>query len=116
MENQLAANLKFVGVCLLVFAGLFLVAWVLEKKLCKNRKSLSDTHYISYVAVFSAMAGVLMLLEIPLFFAPSFYKMDLSELPVLICTFYLGPVAGVIAELLKVCIKLLLKKSPNNSD
>jgi len=102
-------NLKFVAVCLLIFAGLFLVAWYLEKRLCKNRKSLSDTHYITYVAVFSCMAGVLMLLEIPLFFAPGFYKMDLSELPVLICTFYLGPVAGVVSELLKIMIKLLLK-------
>ena len=102
-------NLKFIAVCLLIFAGLFLVAWFLEKKVCKNQKKLSDTHYITYVAIFSCMAGVLMLVAIPLFFAPGFYKMDLSELPVLICTFYLGPVAGVIAELLKVAIKLLLK-------
>ncbi|MBQ9249726.1 MAG: ECF transporter S component [Oscillospiraceae bacterium] len=102
-------NLKFVAVCLLIFAGLFLVAWLLEKKLSKNRKTLSDTHYITYVAIFSCMAGVLMLVEIPLFFAPGFYKMDLSELPILICTFYLGPVAGVISELVKVMIKLLLK-------
>ena len=50
-----------------------------------------------------------MLFEIPLLFAPSFYKLDLSELPVLICTFYLGPVAGVVSELLKVTIKLILK-------
>lgn len=102
-------NLKFVAVCLLIFAGLFLVSWLLEKKLSKNRKTLSNTHYITYVAIFSCMAGVLMLVEIPLFFAPGFYKMDLSELPVLICTFYLGPVAGVISELIKVMIKLLLK-------
>ena len=40
-------NLKFVAVCLLIFAGLFLVAWLLEKKLSKNRKTLSDTHYIT---------------------------------------------------------------------
>ncbi|MCR5135963.1 MAG: ECF transporter S component [Oscillospiraceae bacterium] len=109
MENQVVENLKFIAVCLLIFAGLFLVAWYLEQKLCKNRKSLSDTHYITYTAVFSCMAGVLMLVEIPLFFAPSFYKIDLSELPVLICTFYLGPVAGVICEFLKVSVKLLLK-------
>ena len=102
-------NLKFILVCLAVFAGLVLVAVLFERLLVKNRKRLSDTHYITYTAIFATMAGVLMLLEIPLFFAPSFYKIDLSELPVMICTFYLGPVAGVIAELLKVCIKLLLK-------
>ena len=102
-------NLKFIVVCLLIFAGLFLLAWVLEKNLSKNRRTLSDTHYITYVAIFSCMAGVLMLVEIPLFFAPSFYKIDLSELPILICTFYLGPVAGVISELIKILIKLMLK-------
>lgn len=102
-------NLKFILVCLAVFLGLVLVAALFERLLVKGRKRLSDTHYITYTAIFATMAGVLMLLEIPLFFAPSFYKIDLSELPVLICTFYLGPVAGVICELLKVCIKLLLK-------
>ena len=102
-------NVKFILVCLAIFAGLFLLALWFEKLLVKNRKKLSDTHYITYTAVLSAVAGVLMLFEIPLFFAPSFYKLDLSELPVLICTFYLGPVAGVVSELLKVCIKLILK-------
>ena len=102
-------NLGFILMCAAVFAGLFLAALLCEKLVCRDRKKLSDTHYISYVAIFSAMAGVLMLVEIPLFFAPSFYKIDLSELPVLICTFYLGPVAGVVSELIKILIKLLLK-------
>lgn len=104
-------NLKFILVCLAVFAALVLLAVLCEKLLMKHKKRFSDTHYITYTAIFSAMAGVLMLVEIPLFFAPGFYKIDLSELPVLICTFYLGPVAGVVSELLKVCIKLLLKGS-----
>ncbi len=102
-------NLKFILVCLAVFAALLALAAAAEKLLMKSRKAFSDTHYVTYTAVFSAMAGVLMLVEIPLFFAPGFYKIDLSELPVLICTFYLGPVAGVVSELLKVCLKLLLK-------
>ena len=102
-------NLKFIAVCLAIFVGLLLVAVAFERLLVKDRKRFSDTHYITYTAIFACMAGVLMLLEIPLFFAPSFYKIDLSELPVMICTFYLGPVAGVTAELIKVCVKLLLK-------
>ena len=102
-------NIKFILVCLAIFAGLFLLALGFEKLLVKHRKKFCDTHYITYTAILSAVAGVLMLFEIPLFFAPSFYKLDLSELPVLICTFYLGPVAGVVSELLKVTIKLILK-------
>ena len=102
-------NLTFLLMSLSVIAGIVLLAVLSEKFFCRERKNLRSTHYISYTAIFSCMAGVLMLLEIPLFFAPVFYKLDLSELPVLICTFYLGPVAGVLAELLKVLVKLLLK-------
>ena len=102
-------NLKFFLVSAAVFAALFALALIAEKFVCRDRKKFDSTHYISYTAIFSAMAGVLMTLEIPLFFAPSFYKLDLSELPILICTFYLGPVSGVSAELVKVIVKLLLK-------
>ena len=102
-------DLGFLLVCLGVFAGLFLLAFAFERLAMKSRKKLSETHYVSYTAIFAAMAGVLMLIEIPLFFAPGFYKMDLSELPIMICTFYLGPVAGVTAEFIKVLLKLLLK-------
>jgi len=102
-------NLRFVLACAAVIAALFLIAALFEKYAVKERKAFSNTHYITYTAVFAALAGALMLVEIPLFFAPSFYKIDLSEIPVLICTFYLGPVAGVATELLKVLVKLLLK-------
>lgn len=102
-------NLKFILMCVGVFAGLIVAALLYERMFCKNRKSFSGTRYITYTAIFACMAGILMLVEIPMFFAPGFYKMDLSELPVLICTFYLGPVAGVAAELIKVMIKLIIK-------
>lgn len=102
-------NLGFILTCIGVFTLIILIAWLCEKYFCKDRKTFSSTHYISYVAIFACMAGVLMTIEIPLFFTPGFYKLDISEIPVLICTFYLGPVAGVTAELLKVLIKLLIK-------
>ena len=102
-------NLGFVLACIASIALLFVIAAVFEKLAVKDRKAFSNTHYITYTAIFASLAGVLMFIEIPLFFAPSFYKIDLSEIPVLICTFYLGPVAGVAAELLKVMVKLLLK-------
>lgn len=102
-------NLQFFLVSAAVFALILGFAVLAERHLCKDRKQFSNTHYISYTAIFSAISGVLMLMEIPLFFAPGFYKLDISEMPVLICTFYLGPVAGVTAELLKVMVKLLIK-------
>ena len=102
-------NLQFFLVSAAVFALILGLAVLAERYLCKDRKQFSNTHYISYTAIFSAISGVLMVMEIPLFFAPGFYKLDISEMPVLICTFYLGPVAGVTAELLKVMVKLLIK-------
>ena len=102
-------NLGFVLACAATVAALFLAAALFEKYVVKDRKTFSSTHYLTYTAIFASLAGVLMFLEIPLFFAPSFYKIDLSEIPILICTFYLGPVAGVAAELVKIMVKLLLK-------
>ena len=102
-------NLGFLLVCLLVFVGLFLVAKVYEHFVMKRDRRVSHARYIAYIAVFGALAGALMFLEIPLFFAPSFYEIDLSEIPIMICTFYLGPVAGVTTELVKILVKLLLK-------
>lgn len=102
-------NLSFILVCLLIFLALFAVAALVEKCCLKSVKQVTKARRVSYIAMFSVLAAVLMFLEIPLFFAPSFYEMDLSEIPVLICTFYLGPVAGVTTELAKIILKILLK-------
>lgn len=75
-----------------------------------KQNKLLTTKNVVLMGMFSALAGVLMLFEIPLLFiAPSFYKLDFSEVPILVGTFTLGPLAGVIMELLKIMIKLLLK-------
>ena len=50
------------------------------------------------------------MLDFPLLFlAPEFYKLDFSELPVMLCGFYLGPSAAVFCEVIKILLKLLLK-------
>lgn len=102
-------NLTFLAVCVLIAAALVFLARCTERG--GTHHTLAPTRRVSFIAMFSALAAVLMLLEIPLFFAPSFYKLDLSEVPVLICAFYLGPTAGVICEFLKVLLKLLLKST-----
>lgn len=101
-------NVVFLLVCLLVFAGIFAVAMLLEKLWLKPEKQ-SPARRVAYVGIFAAIAAVLMYLEFPLPFAPGFYELDFSEIPVLICSFSLGPVAGVVCEFLKVVLKLFLK-------
>lgn len=63
---------------------------------------------ITAIAMLSAIAVLLMLFEIPLWFAPSFYEIDLSEVPVLIGAFALGPVAGIVIEFIKILLNLLI--------
>ena len=101
-------NALFLLTCLGIFIALALIARIAER-LLKVSSRLNTARTVSYIAMFSAIAAVLMLIEIPLFFAPSFYEIDLSEIPILICTFYLGPVAGVVCEFLKILLKLMIK-------
>ena len=54
------------------------------------------------IGMLSAIAIILMQFEVPLPFAPPFYKIDFSEIPVLIGCFVMGPLAGAIVELIKV--------------
>lgn len=61
------------------------------------------------VGLLGAISFVLMYLEIPLWFAPGFYKMDFSEVAVLIGAFTLGPIPGVAIELIKILLHLILK-------
>jgi len=61
---------------------------------------------IATTAIFTAMAVVLMNLETALPLMPPFLKFDFSEIPVLIGSFALGPVYGIIIELLKNLIHL----------
>ena len=76
----------------------------------ERNKNISNTQRITLIGIFSALAAVLMYLEIPFFFAPpEAYKLGFSEVPVLISSFMLGPVEGIITECLKIAIKLIIK-------
>lgn len=62
------------------------------------------------IGMFGAIAAVLMFIEMPIpVIAPPFYKIDFSEVPVLIGTFAMGPVAGILIELIKILLHLLVK-------
>lgn len=61
------------------------------------------------IAALSAIAFVVMLFEFPIPPFPTFLKIDLSDIPALIGTFTLGPIAGLGIELLKNILHLLLK-------
>lgn len=77
----------------------------------KKQKSSSagKVRQMALIAMMGAAAVILMLFEIPLpFLAPPFYELDFSEVPVLIGAFALGPVSGVLIELIKILLNIII--------
>ena len=107
--TQAKDNLSFVFMCILIVAGLSLLARLTERFIAKKR-AVTPARRIAIIAVCSAIATILHVLDFPLLFiAPEFYKLDFSELPVMLCGFYLGPSAAVACEGVKILLKLLVK-------
>ena len=72
----------------------------------QNRSKLRTTVQIGMLG---AIALVLMFFEFPIpFIAPPFIKLDFSDIPVLVGTFAMGPLAGVLIELLKNLLNLVI--------
>ena len=105
---QLKENLLFVIVSTAIVCAITLTAKFIERFL--QIRSVSKTRRLCIISVCSAIAAVLHMLDFPLLFlAPEFYKLDFSELPVMLSGFYLGPSAAVACEAVKIFLKLLLK-------
>ena len=83
----------------------------MSEQVIRNTKVVnrSKTRNLVQVAMLGAVAGVLMNFEFPIpILAPPFYQMDFSEVPVLLGAFAMGPVAGVVIELIKVLLHFVL--------
>ena len=109
MWELIKENLVFVLCCAGIIAALAVAAKIAERYLPATRRT-SKTRWMCTVAICGAIASVLHMLDFPLLFlAPEFYKLDFSELPVMLCGFYLGPTSAVACEAVKIILKLLLK-------
>ena len=109
MLETLQQNLSFVVISALIAAVIALGAKYAER-FFKDMHKVRPARRICIIAICGAIAAVLHMLDFPLLFlAPEFYKLDFSELPVMLCGFYLGPSAAVFCEVVKILLKLLLK-------
>ena len=107
--QQIRENFTFIVVCIAIIAALTAAAKIAERFL-PDMRSITKARRITIVAICAAIAAVLHMLDFPLLFlAPEFYKLDFSELPVMLCGFFLGPSAAVACEAVKILLKLLLK-------
>lgn len=106
-----AENLQFLLVCAVVILAIVGVSELVEQKILKdNLTQVKKTRYLTLCAMMGALAMILHIFDFPVpFLAPGFYKLDFSEIPVMIGAFYLGPVGGVIIELVKILLKLVVK-------
>ena len=108
LKENVVFVLEFLGLVVLMFLIAYVAQKIARKKENASGRILS-TRVVAVTGMFSAISAILMILEIPVFFAPSFYKFDFSELPALIGAFAFGPVAGVMIEFIKIVIKCLFK-------
>ena len=67
-----------------------------------------NTRSLVKMAVLAALGAILMLIEVRLPVFPGILKLELGDLPALLGSLAMGPLAGVIIELLKNIMNLLL--------
>lgn len=63
------------------------------------------------ISVLAVISMVLMFFDISVPFAPGFLKLDIADLPALIGAFAMGPMAGVLVQLVKNLLNLLIEGS-----
>jgi len=108
---QIKDNALFLLTSLLIVLAIIAAAKLLEKKWLSVRQ-VTPARRISTIAMCGAIAMILYILDFPLpFLAPPFYKLDFSEIPVLLCGFFLGPSAGILCMAIKVILKILLQST-----
>lgn len=77
----------------------------------RQEGTTSNVRRIAVTGILAAAAFVLQLIEFPVPFMPTFIKFDFSDLPALLGSFALGPVCGVIIELIKNLLHCLYSNS-----
>lgn len=75
----------------------------------QSKSSVFATASMVKIAMLAGLGTVLMLLDFPLPIFPSFLKFDLSDAPAVIGAFAMGPAAGVMIELVKNILKLMVR-------
>ena len=75
------------------------------------KKDLLSTRNMVRIASLSVISLVLTFFKISTWFAPPFLKLDISDLPSLVGSFAMGPVAGILVQLLKNLLNIMVEGS-----
>jgi riboflavin transporter len=82
-----------------------------EERFTMGKKNLKVRRFVT-VAMLGSISFVIMLLNFPLPGFPTFLKIDFSDVPALIAVLTMGPVAGILVELLKNVLEWIYVGSP----
>ena len=66
-----------------------------------------QTKRLITISMLSAVAFILMFIKFPIPFLPPYLTLDFGDVPALLATFILGPVAGLIVEFIKNLLNFL---------
>lgn len=112
LGSTIATSWGYALLFLLVIAAMIAAAVVAEKLINKKHGVKENSSYrinkLVIMAMLAAIAVILNVFDFPVWFAPGFYKLDFSELPIIIGAFALGPVAGVTIEAVKILLNLVI--------
>lgn len=67
------------------------------------------TKQITKISILAVISAILLVLNFPLFFFPSFYKIDFADVPRLLCGFAIGPVAGVFCTIVSLILNIIFE-------
>lgn len=73
-----------------------------------NKSTTSTTALLTLTAMFGALAAVLMLFELPIFFTLPFIKLDFSDVPVILGAYMLGPLWGCAIGGIKIALNFAM--------
>ncbi|MEG0384467.1 MAG: ECF transporter S component [Solibacillus sp.] len=76
-----------------------------------SKKSLKLRSFVT-IGMLSSISFVLMLLNFPLPWFPVFLQIDFSDIPALIAAITMGPVAGILVELMKNVLDWIFTGAP----
>lgn len=79
-----------------------------NKRQDKNVKRRFNTRNLAMIGMLGAISAVLMLLNTAVPFVPTFIKIDLSELPIILGAFMMGPLSGLMIILVKIVLHLVM--------
>lgn len=75
-----------------------------------NRESFNTRNMVK-ISVLAVISMVLMFFDLSVWFAPPFLKLDIADLPSLLAAFAMGPMAGVLTQLMKNILSFLIEGS-----